>query len=124
MNDKKQRFLELYLSKPSISSIAKEMNISRMTCYRYLRDDEVKTEIRDRKNQVINELLEYMQKNLQEATTTLMNIIKDKEAPQSVKVQAINSLFSNYKDMLEISYNNNEIDYIMELLKARDITTN
>ena len=123
MNDKKQKFLELYLSDPSITSIAKKMNISRMTCYRYLKDDEIRTEIRDRKNLVINELLEYMQKNLQEATTTLMKIIKDEEAPQSVKVQAINSLFSNYKDMLEISYNNNEIDYIMELLKARGITT-
>ena len=123
MNDKKQKFLELYLSDPSITSIAKKMNISRMTCYRYLKDDEIRTEIRDRKNLVINELLEYMQKNLQEATTTLMKIIKDEEAPQSVKVQAINSLFSNYKDMLEISYNNNEIDYIMELLKTRNITT-
>lgn len=101
MTDKKCRFIEAYLNSKSLTECCKKIGISRKTAYNYLSDYEVKQIIQDRKIEAMRETSIYMEHNLQKASEILMDIIQGDKTPPSVKVQAINCLFSNYKDMIE-----------------------
>ena len=57
----------------------------------------------------------FMQNNLQRASQVLMDIINDEKTPQSVRVQAVNSLFSNCQKLVE----NTDILERIEELEAR-----
>lgn len=117
MTDKEQKFVETYLSAKTITECCKKLGIARKTAYNYLENPEVKASIRERKLQVMRETSLYMEDNLKKATESLVDIIEDFHAPSSVKVQAINSLFSNYQKLNETIDIETELDAIQTQLQ-------
>jgi phage terminase small subunit len=112
INEKQSKFIEAYLSSNSITEAVSKCNISRKTAYNYLDNTEVKEEIQKRKTELMQDTTLFMQSNLQKASKVLMDIINDENTPQSVKVQAINSLFSNCNKLVE---NTDILERIKEL---------
>lgn len=112
INEKQSKFIEAYLNSNSITEAVSKCNISRKTAYNYLNNTEVKEEIQKRKTELMQDTTLFMQSNLQKASKVLMDIINDENTPQSVKVQAINSLFSNCNKLVE---NTDILERIKEL---------
>lgn len=117
ITEKQERFIETYLQSKTISETIRKLGISRKTAYSYLDNKEVQTIIRDRKMEILKDTTLYMENNLKQASEQLIQIINDKKTPQSVKVQAINSLFSNYQRLFENIEVETQIDGIKEQLE-------
>lgn len=117
MNEKKERFIDVYLESKSMNETIKKLGISSATAYRYLQDAEVKAELRERKIQKLKEVTSIMESKLEDATKELMNIINSDKVQPSIKVQAINSLFSNYQKLVETTDIEVELAEIQEQLK-------
>lgn len=117
ITEKQERFIETYLQSKTISETIRKLGISRKTAYTYLDNKEVQTIIRDRKMEILKDTTLYMENNLKQASEQLIQIINDKKTPQSVKVQAINSLFSNYQRLFENIEVETQIDEIKEQLE-------
>jgi len=115
INAKQQNFIEAYLTSNSMKEAVKKCGIARKTAYNYLKENEVKEEIQRRKKELMQDTTLFMQNNLQRASQVLMDIINDEKTPQSVKVQAVNSLFSNCQKLVE----NTDILERIEELEAR-----
>ena len=67
--------------------------------------------------EILKDTTLYMENNLKQASEQLIQIINDKKTPQSVRVQAINSLFSNYQKLFENIEVETQIDEIKEQLE-------
>ena len=117
ITEKQERFIETYLQSKTISETIRKLGISRKTAYTYLDNKEVQNIIRDRKMEILKDTTLYMENNLKQASEQLIQIINDKKTPQSVKVQAINSLFSNYQRLFENIEVETQIDEIKEQLE-------
>ena len=117
ITEKQERFIETYLQSKTISETIRKLGISRKTAYTYLDNKEVQTIIRDRKMEILKDTTLYMENNLKQASEQLIQIINDKKTPQSVRVQAINSLFSNYQKLFENIEVETQIDEIKEQLE-------
>lgn len=117
ITEKQERFIETYLQSKTISETIRKLGISRKTAYSYLDNKEIQTIIRDRKMEILKDTTLYMENNLKQASEQLIQIINDKKTPQSVRVQAINSLFSNYQRLFENIEVETQIDGIKEQLE-------
>jgi len=115
INAKQQNFIEAYLTSNSMKEAVKKCGIARKTAYNYLKEPEIKEEIQRRKTELMQDTTLFMQSNLQKASQVLMDIINDEKTPQSVRVQAINTLFSNCQKLVE----NTDILERIEELEAR-----
>lgn len=100
--EKIDKFVTTYLNSKTITETAKKLDISRYSIYKYyLNSPEVKRALRDKQEEVLHEVKNQMEQNLIVATMELMEIITNQKTRQSVKVQAINSLFTNYEKLSE-----------------------
>ena len=117
ITEKQERVIETYLQSKTISETIRKLGISRKTAYSYLDNKEIQTIIRDRKMEILKDTTLYMENNLKQASEQLIQIINDKKTPQSVRVQAINSLFSNYQRLFENIEVETQIDGIKEQLE-------
>lgn len=101
LTEKQIQFIDSYLSNKNITETCKKLNISRNTAYNYLKNDRVKAEITKRRNEVINDTTFYLQDNLKECSKILMEIIKSPNTTPQIKINAINSIFSNSYKLTE-----------------------
>ena len=101
LNDKNSKFIDTYLSSKNMTETCKKLDITRSTAYRYLKEDIVKAEIDKRRGELINDTTLYLQGSLQECSKILMDIIKDPKTSPQVKINAINSIFSNCNKLTE-----------------------
>lgn len=100
--EKIDKFVTTYLNSKTVTETAKKLDISRYSIYKYyLNSPEVKRALRDKQEEILREVKNQMEQNLLVATTELMEIITNPKTRQSVKVQAINSLFINYEKLSE-----------------------
>lgn len=102
LTDKQLKFIDAYLNSKSITETCKKLKISRNTAYlNYLNDPVIKAEISKRHSELINDTTLFLQDNLIKCSKILMDIIKDKETPVNIKIQAINSVFNNCNKLTE-----------------------
>ena len=101
LNDKQTKFIDTYLNSKSITETCKKLNITRSTAYRYLKEDSVKAEIDKRRSLLINDTTLFLLDSLQECSKQLMEIIKSPNTSPQVKINAINSVFSNCNKLTE-----------------------
>lgn len=101
LTDKHSKFIDTYLNSKSITETCKKLNIARSTAYGYLKDDRVKAKIDKRRSELISDTTLYLQDSLQECSKVLMDIVKDPKASPQVKINAINSIFSNCNKLTE-----------------------
>lgn len=102
LTDKQVKFIDAYLSSKSITETCKKLNISRSNAYQqYLNDPIIKAEISKRRSELLSDTTLYLQDKLQECSKVLIDIVKDKKTPPQVKVNAINSIFTNFNKLVE-----------------------
>jgi ACT domain-containing protein len=96
---------------------AKAAKISRETAYKYLKDSEFKAELDKRRSECLNDTVRFLQGKLTVCSEQLVRIIENEDTADQVKINAINTLFSNFKSMsetVEIIARLEEIERLME----------
>lgn len=101
LTDKQIQFIDTYLSSKNMTETCKKLNISRNTAYTYLKDDKVKAELDKRRSELISDTTLYLQDSLKECSKMLMDIVKSPNTSPQVKINAINSIFSNCNKLTE-----------------------
>ena len=99
--NKKDAFMIALLDAPTTKEAYQKAGVAPRTAYNYLKDEEFKKELQARRGEVLRDSIHHLQMNLSTCTRVLMEIVTDAGTPPSVKVQAINSVFSNYKNLSE-----------------------
>ena len=99
--NKKDAFMIALLEGGTTKEAYQKAGLPARTAYNYLKDETFKKELQARRNEVLSDSIHHLQANLATCTRVLMEIVTDASTPASVKVQAINSVFSNYKNMSE-----------------------
>lgn len=101
LNDKQLKFIDAYFKEQSIDSVCKSLKITRGTYYNYLNDDAVKQEIFNIRLASLENTTRFLQDNLNECSKELIKIIKDEKTAPQIKINAINSVFSNCSKLTE-----------------------
>lgn len=101
LSDKQLKFIDAYFKEQSINDVCKKLNITRATYYNYLNDDAVKEEISKNRYNLISSTTDYLQSSLNECCKVLMDIIKSDSTSPQIKINAINSIFSNCTKLTE-----------------------
>ena len=101
LTDKQIKFIDTYLSSKNMTETCKKLKISRNTAYVYMRDSKVKAELDKRRGDLINDTTLYLQDSLKECSKVLMDIVNSPTASPQVKINAINSIFSNCNKLTE-----------------------
>lgn len=115
-----ENFINAYVETSNITEASKKAKISRNTAYTYLKDENVKKSILQRKTELLQNTSLYLQKNIFSCSQELMKIIQSDETPSSVKIQAINSVFNNCKNLTEITDIEARLSDIEERMNEKD----
>ena len=99
--NKKDAFMIALLEAGTTKEAYEKAGLAPRTAYNYLKDETFKKELQARRNEILSDSIHHLQANLATCTRVLMEIVTDAGTPASVKVQAINSVFSNYKNLSE-----------------------
>ena len=99
--NKRDAFLIALLEAGTTKEAYQKAGVPARTAYNYLKDETFKKELQARRSEVLTDSIHHLQANLTTCTRVLMEIVTDAGTPASVKVQAINSVFSNYKNLSE-----------------------
>ena len=99
--NKKDAFLIALLEAGTTKEAYEKAGLPARTAYNYLKDETFKKELQARRGEVLRDSIHHLQANLTTCTRVLMEIVTDAGTPAAVKVQAINSVFSNYKNLSE-----------------------
>ena len=101
MNKKQLNFLQALLTEPSISRATKKAGISRSTAYRYLDNALFMQELNKAKSECISNTIRYLQGNLSSCSEELMRIIQNPKTADQVRINAINTVFANCKNLID-----------------------
>ena len=101
LNDKQIAFIDAYLSEQDINKVCKKLDITRPTYYKYLNDDAVKQEIQKIRIETLENTTRYLQDNLSLCSQKLIDIINADDTAPQIKINAINSVFSNCNKLTE-----------------------
>lgn len=98
---KKEAFLLALLKNPTVTKAIESAGIGRTTAYKYLKDEEFQNELLKRKSQAMDEAVTFLQGNLSKCAEVLIDIVNNTKVPPQVRINAINSVFTNTKAMNE-----------------------
>ena len=101
MTQKQTAFLKAMLEESTISKAAENARISRESAHKYLRDPEFKAELERRRGECLNDTVQFLQGKLLLCSEQLVKIIENECTADQVKINAINTVFSNFKSMSE-----------------------
>lgn len=101
LNDKQIAFIDAYLLEQDINKVCKKLDITRPTYYKYLNDDAVKQEIYKIRLETLENTTRYLQDNLRLCSQKLIDIITSDDTAPQIKINAINSVFSNCNKLTE-----------------------
>jgi ACT domain-containing protein len=109
LDDKQLKFINAYFKYNSINEVCKDLKITRPTYYKYLNDTNVNDAIVKQRLEIMQGATRHLQTNLGLCSDELIKIIKSDKTPPQVKINAINSVFTNCNKLTE------QIDIITEL---------
>ena len=101
MTQKQTSFLKAMLEESTIGKAAEKANISRETARKYLKDPGFKAELEKRRSECLNDTVRFLQSKLTVCSEQLVRIIENEDTADQVKINAINTVFSNFKTMSE-----------------------
>ena len=101
LDEKQVNFIDAYISEQDINKVCKKLNITRPTYYKYLNDDAVKQEIHKIRVENLENTTRYLQDNLRLCSQKLIDIITSDDTAPQIKINAINSVFSNCNKLTE-----------------------
>lgn len=109
LNIRQDRFLKALLEAPNIEKACKMAGINKTTGYKYLKDKKFLDEYRQLRRDAMQQVTARLQKASEEAVEVLREVMNDKAASPSSKVQAA-------KNVLEIAYRSIDFDDLQEEL--------
>ncbi|MGL9815791.1 phage replication protein [Enterococcus sp. DIV0098] len=110
LNIRQDRFLKALLETATIEAACKMAGINKTTGYKYLKDPVFMLEYRKIRRESMQQVTARLQKVSEEAVTVLQEVMNDKEASPSSRVQSA-------KNTLDIAYRSLELDDIQERLE-------
>ena len=113
---KKEAFLLAMLENPTITKATESAGISRTTAYKFLKDEDFKQELEHRRNEAVSDAVNYLQSNLTRCAEVLVEIVNNKKVPPQVRVNAVNSVFTNAKAMSE------SVDFLLRVVSLEKRT--
>lgn len=122
LNDKQIAFIDAYLSEQDINKVCKKLDITRPTYYKYLNDDAVKQEIYKIRLETLENTTRYLQDNLRLCSQKLIDIITSDDTAPQIKINAINSVFSNCNKLTEQVDILSKVKEIEQRLSEQDTT--
>ncbi|MGX2945866.1 phage replication protein [Enterococcus alishanensis] len=111
LNIRQDRFLKALLEAPNIEKACEMAKINKTTGYKYLKDDKFMNEYRKLRREAMQQVTARLQKSSEEAVDVLKEIMNDKKATTSARVQSA-------KNVLEIAYRSIELDDIQERIET------
>lgn len=94
-NKNKERFLSELLLHGTVEKAAFNADISKSTAYRYLDDDEFNKLYKDKRKQLLDEVIGQLTTAATKAVKTLEGVLDDEEAPPTAKVSASRAILDN-----------------------------
>lgn len=101
LNHRQQKFLTCYLASGNATRAAKEAGIAVSTAYKYLADPDFNAELSRCRVAELRKSTAYLQSKLQSCSETLIGIIESETTSASVKVQAIQTVYSNFERAID-----------------------
>jgi hypothetical protein len=85
-----------------------------------MQSDSFREKLANARQEALASTITYLQGNLQEASECLLEIIRDKDTAAQVRINAINSVFSAYKQLSGTGTTDTDIRIILAELKKLD----
>ena len=102
MTPRQIKFMSELFTSSSISETIKNTGISSATAYKWMReDDEFRRELQNRKTKALEEVSTQMQVGFSDAVEELLQIIRNNRVSAQVKINAIDCLLRNAKQIME-----------------------
>ena len=101
MTQKQVNFLKCMLEESSITKAAGKAGISRNTAYKYLQNQEFVSELNKRRLECVSDTERFLQGKLALCGETLVGIIENPGVSEQIKINAVNSIFTNCKALTE-----------------------
>ena len=120
MTQKQTSFLKAMLEESTIGKAAEKANISRETARKYLKDPGFKAELEKRRSECLNDTVRFLQSKLTVCSEQLVRIIENEDTADQVKINAINTVFSNFKTMSETAEIVARLEEIEKLVREGD----
>lgn len=116
------KFIDAYFKfNNDIADICKECDISRATYYNYINNADIKREINNQLNEMLRDTTRYLKSNLYKCCVALVDIIDSQETPPQVKINAINSMFSN---VIKLNEQTDVLDKLQAIEEHLNINNN
>lgn len=111
LNQRQDKFLKALLETSSVEEACRVADINKNTGYKYLKDETFMKEYRSTRREIMQTVTSKLQKSAEDAVITLNEVMTDKEASSSSRVQAA-------KNVLDMAYRSIEIDDTQERLEG------
>jgi ATP/maltotriose-dependent transcriptional regulator MalT len=119
-SNKEDILVQAFLTDSNISRIAEKTGICRQTVTKIMQSDSFREKLANARQEALASTITYLQGNLQEASECLLEIIRDKDTAAQVRINAINSVFSAYKQLSGTGTTDTDIRIILAELKKLD----
>ena len=113
MNAIQKKFVTSYLKNSNMEQVAKELHISKVTCFKYLKDSEVKQAIETASDELLSNAIKELKNSLGIANKNLIAIIESSQSPPNTKIKAIELMY-------EISFREVEVKNHNEILELEN----
>lgn len=120
MTQKQIAFLDAMLQCSSISNAANRAGISPNTATKYMKDTTFRAELDRRRNECLDDTVRFLQANLAMCGEALIGIIENEETPPQTKINAINTVFTNFRAMYETLDIANRLAQLEKLIEKED----
>lgn len=118
MTAKQIKFLSELFRCSSVAEAINNAGVSESTAYRWMREnEEFKRELQKRKTQALDEVSTQMQVGFSDAVENLLQIIRNPDSSDQVKINAIDCLFRNARPIIEEVDILNRLQAVEESLK-------
>jgi len=92
-NNKQELILSALLTNPTVKQASASIGVPETTIYTWLRKPAFKAEYERRKKELVDNTRSYLQVKLQEATSTIYEIMMNDEVPSQTRLNAARTMF-------------------------------
>ena len=97
--NREETLLQALLTFPNVSQVSEKTGIPRATIYSIMKRDNFRERLAEARQEAVADAVGYLQGNLMECSEVLMEIVRNKEAPAQVRINAANSVFQNARGL-------------------------
>lgn len=117
LTQKQNNFLNALLMSGNVTQAAQKAGVSRSSAFKWLKDPDFIEEMNSRNAETARDCMLYLKSKLSMCAETLVKIIEDDSTNVAVKLQAIQTVFSNAEklsDQFEIGAKLDELERALE----------